>query len=120
MSEFEQTGGGAVVSEEEGGAGRRSANGEPIGYSAAIDAVAALLALGGASQSQADFHKLLNELRVLEGANACLRPPTTFATNREALVYAGRKDEAQKQFARAAALDLTPYEKFELAEIGHV
>jgi tetratricopeptide (TPR) repeat protein len=33
----------------------------------------------------------------------------------EALYYAGKKDEAQKQFARAAALDLTPTEKSELA-----
>ena len=33
----------------------------------------------------------------------------------EALVYAGKKDEAKAQFARAAALDLTPSEKAELA-----
>ncbi len=33
----------------------------------------------------------------------------------EALVYAGKKDEAKAQFARAAALDLTPSEKSELA-----
>ncbi len=32
----------------------------------------------------------------------------------EALTYAGKKDEAQKHFARAAALDLTPSEKAEL------
>ena len=37
----------------------------------------------------------------------------------EALVYAGKKDEAQKQFARAAALDLTPAEKSELARMAH-
>ncbi len=33
----------------------------------------------------------------------------------EALVYAGKKDEAKAQFARAAQLDLTPFEKAELA-----
>jgi tetratricopeptide (TPR) repeat protein len=33
----------------------------------------------------------------------------------EALVYAGKKDEAKAQFVRAAALDLTPSEKSELA-----
>jgi Flp pilus assembly protein TadD len=33
----------------------------------------------------------------------------------EALLYAGKKDEAAKQFARAATLDLTPSEKSELA-----
>jgi tetratricopeptide (TPR) repeat protein len=33
----------------------------------------------------------------------------------EALVYAGKKDEAKVQFARAAALDLTPSEKSDLA-----
>jgi hypothetical protein len=33
----------------------------------------------------------------------------------EALVYAGKRDEAKAQFARAAALDLTPSEKAELA-----
>ena len=33
----------------------------------------------------------------------------------EALFYAGKRDEAKSQFVRAAALDLTPSEKFELA-----
>ena len=33
----------------------------------------------------------------------------------EALAYAGKKDEAKAQFACAAALDLTPSEKAELA-----
>ena len=33
----------------------------------------------------------------------------------EALVYAGKPDEAKKQYARAAQLDLTPAEKAELA-----
>jgi tetratricopeptide (TPR) repeat protein len=33
----------------------------------------------------------------------------------EALYYAGKRDEAQKQIARAAALDLTPTEKAELS-----
>jgi tetratricopeptide (TPR) repeat protein len=33
----------------------------------------------------------------------------------EALYYAGKKDEAKEQFVRAAALDLTPSEKAELA-----
>jgi tetratricopeptide (TPR) repeat protein len=33
----------------------------------------------------------------------------------EALAYSGKKDEAAKQFARAAQLDLTPSEKSELA-----
>ncbi|HYJ35091.1 MAG TPA: hypothetical protein VEV64_02965, partial [Rhizomicrobium sp.] len=32
----------------------------------------------------------------------------------EALTYAGKKDEAAKQLARAAVLDLTPLEKSEL------
>ena len=34
----------------------------------------------------------------------------------EALVYAGKKDEAKAQFARAAQLDLTAAEKSELAQ----
>jgi len=34
----------------------------------------------------------------------------------EALFYAGKKDEAKAQFARAAALDLTPAEKSEIAQ----
>ncbi|HEX3672640.1 MAG TPA: hypothetical protein VHU87_00060, partial [Rhizomicrobium sp.] len=33
----------------------------------------------------------------------------------EALVYAGKKDEAKKQFAIAAGLDLSPAERAELA-----
>ena len=33
----------------------------------------------------------------------------------EALVYAGKPDEAKAQFARAEQLDLTPSEKSELA-----
>lgn len=33
----------------------------------------------------------------------------------EALYYAGKKDEAQKQFAHAAQLDLTSSEKADLA-----
>jgi len=35
----------------------------------------------------------------------------------EALAYAGKRDEAAKQFAHAAALDLTPSEKSELARM---
>jgi tetratricopeptide (TPR) repeat protein len=38
----------------------------------------------------------------------------------EALFYAGKKDEAAKHFARAAALDLTPSEKSELQKVAHV
>jgi tetratricopeptide (TPR) repeat protein len=38
----------------------------------------------------------------------------------EALVYAGKPDKAKRQFARAAQLDLTPSEKFELAKASHV
>jgi len=38
----------------------------------------------------------------------------------EALAYAGKRDEAGKQFVRAAQLDLTPSEKFELARMTHV
>jgi len=38
----------------------------------------------------------------------------------EALAYSGKKDEAAKQFVRAAQLDLTPSEKFELARMTHV
>jgi len=34
----------------------------------------------------------------------------------EALYYAGKRDEAKAHFARAAALDLTPSEKAELAK----
>jgi len=37
----------------------------------------------------------------------------------EALYYAGKRDEAQKQFARAAALDLTATEKAELAGMSN-
>jgi Flp pilus assembly protein TadD len=37
----------------------------------------------------------------------------------EALVYAGHKDEARAQFARAGQLDLTPSDKREL-ENNHV
>jgi tetratricopeptide (TPR) repeat protein len=38
----------------------------------------------------------------------------------EALAYAGKHDEARAQLARAAALDLTPSEKSELAKVKHV
>jgi tetratricopeptide (TPR) repeat protein len=38
----------------------------------------------------------------------------------EALAYAGKPDEARKQFARAAQLDLTPIEKSELVRVLHV
>ena len=38
----------------------------------------------------------------------------------EALAYSGKKDEAAKQFSHAAALDLTPSEKSELARFIHV
>jgi predicted negative regulator of RcsB-dependent stress response len=37
----------------------------------------------------------------------------------EALVYAGRRDKARAQFARAAQFDLTPSEKTELAGMAH-
>ncbi len=37
----------------------------------------------------------------------------------EALAYAGKKEEAEKQFARAAALDLAPSEKSELKNMTH-
>jgi len=36
----------------------------------------------------------------------------------EALVYAGKKDEAKAQFARAAQLDLTPTDRAELARVS--
>jgi tetratricopeptide (TPR) repeat protein len=36
----------------------------------------------------------------------------------EALVYAGKKNEAKAQFIRAAQLDLTTAERFELARVG--
>ncbi|HWU56562.1 MAG TPA: hypothetical protein VN175_13725 [Rhizomicrobium sp.] len=38
----------------------------------------------------------------------------------EALFYAGKRNEARKQFARAAQLDLTPSEKAELARFRHI
>ena len=38
----------------------------------------------------------------------------------QALTYAGKRDEAKAQFARAAALDLTPTEKSELPRLSHV
>ena len=55
------------------------------------------------------------------------RKPTKYAPNwgrlhlkwGEALTYAGKRDEAHAQFARAAALDLTPSEKAELAGMTH-
>ena len=37
----------------------------------------------------------------------------------EALLWSGRRDEAKKQFAIAAALDMTPLEKTELAKVSH-
>jgi hypothetical protein len=37
----------------------------------------------------------------------------------EGLSYAGKKDDAKAQFARAAALDLAPDEKAELAQVNH-
>jgi hypothetical protein len=36
----------------------------------------------------------------------------------EAQVYSGKPDEAKKQFARAASLDLALDEKLELARVG--
>ena len=38
----------------------------------------------------------------------------------EALAFSGKRDEAKAHFARAAALDLTPSEKSELARMRHV
>jgi Flp pilus assembly protein TadD len=37
----------------------------------------------------------------------------------EALGFAGRKDEAQKQFAQAATLDLSNSDQAELAKVSH-
>jgi hypothetical protein len=37
----------------------------------------------------------------------------------EALVYAGKRDAANAQFASAALRDLTPSEKSELASVSH-
>ncbi|MBV9548124.1 MAG: hypothetical protein JO256_00445 [Alphaproteobacteria bacterium] len=37
----------------------------------------------------------------------------------EALTYAGKREEAKAHFARAAALDLAPAEKAELAKVAH-
>ncbi len=37
----------------------------------------------------------------------------------EALTYAGKREEARAQFARARQLDLTPFEKSELARLTH-
>ncbi len=54
-------------------------------------------------------------------ARVCAEPGRLHMKWGEALVYAGRKDEAAKHLARAAALDLTPGEKAELAgtSAGH-
>ncbi|HWU55211.1 MAG TPA: hypothetical protein VN175_06885 [Rhizomicrobium sp.] len=63
-----------------------------------------MAALGGAGQAQ---------------DNAFLEDQRTLVADQkwgEALVYAGRHDEANAQFARAAQLDLTPTEKAELAK----
>jgi hypothetical protein len=68
-----------------------SAGGDAAGASG-VDAVAAALALGGASR---------------EDANAFLKKQSILA-------------EANAQFARAAALDLTPSEKAELARLNYV
>jgi len=38
----------------------------------------------------------------------------------EALVFAGKRDEAAKHFARAAQLDLTPAEKSELTRVNRI
>ena len=38
----------------------------------------------------------------------------------EALGFAGKRDEAKKQFVLATGLDLTPAEKTELARVNHV
>jgi hypothetical protein len=79
----------------------------PEGNGAGVDPVAVALALGDASQGQAEAEKYApnwGRLHLRWG---------------EALYYAGKKDEAQKQFARAAALDLTPSERTELARIAH-
>jgi len=37
----------------------------------------------------------------------------------EALTYAGKKDEAQKQYAISAGLDLSNEDKAELAKVSH-
>jgi Flp pilus assembly protein TadD len=37
----------------------------------------------------------------------------------EALLYAGKRDEAKAEFARAATLDLTSSEKSELTRVSH-
>jgi hypothetical protein len=89
------------VSEETAGA-----DSAPEGPSASIDPVAVALALGGASQAQADAF--------LKKQEAFIDDP--LEDWGEALVYAGRRDEAKAQFARAVQLDLAASEKTELAE----
>jgi hypothetical protein len=103
------------VSEEKRGAGLTPGAVDTSPPSGA-DAVGVALALRGASRE--DAGAFLKDQRHLIAPHA---PSGGDAGGRlhlkwgEALYYAGRRDEARAQFARAAALDLTPSEKSELA-----
>jgi predicted negative regulator of RcsB-dependent stress response len=115
----------------------------PAGNGAGVDPTAVALALDGASRERADSFliKLANQKAPHFADPLEQRGEALMAKNRshralakfveaekyapnwgrlhlkwgEALVYAGKKAEAKKQFTRAARLDLTPSEQSELA-----
>jgi hypothetical protein len=67
----------------------------PVGNGAGVDPAAVSVALGSADRNEAyGFPREQRRLTALQ-------------------IYAGKKDEAAKQLARAAQLDLTPSEKAE-------
>jgi len=79
-----------------------------------VDPFAASLALSGASREKADAY--------LDDAEAEKYAPNWGRLHLkwgESLAYSGNKEEAAKQFTRAAALYLTPSEKFELATLRY-
>jgi hypothetical protein len=107
----------------------------PEGNGAGVDPTAVALALSGASRERADSffmnqealiadqrHHLHEQLRQIHLDVWQKRPPNWGRLHLkwgEALYYAGKRDEAKAQFARATALDLTPSEKLELLKVDH-
>ena len=111
------------MSEETAGA-----DSAPEGPGPGIDPVGVALAPGGASQGQADAFLKKQEAFIDDPhlAQAKFKEANNHAPNwgrlhlksGEALVYAGREDQAKAQLTSAARRDLSPAEKSELSSMN--
>jgi len=99
-------------------------SGADAGGGAGVDAIAVALALDAAN----DDPHLAEEVHALTAVvGLAFAEAKKYAPDRrrlhlkwgEALTYAGTKNDAEKQFARAAGLDLISAEKSELARVTH-